>query len=158
MPRPELLTTDTLSRETSDWVDCPVCGESDMTKTTNEYGNSFIRCVNHVCASNGGTNSSRLDEQRAATIPASTAAPGALTLKQALRAEEAGGILTGMSSSRAAVILAQTDVMVQPLLHKVMTAALMNALAMEELGRVLEHVRNESEGLCEAQPGTMVNG
>lgn len=37
-----------------DWVDCPICGESDMRKTTSD-GNSLIECVNHGCASNGGS-------------------------------------------------------------------------------------------------------
>jgi len=34
-----------------DWVECPVCGESDMPK---EAG--IIKCNNLECASNGGTN------------------------------------------------------------------------------------------------------
>jgi hypothetical protein len=40
----------------SDWVDCPVCGGTDMHKTTDKYGNSLIKCVNHACLSNGGNN------------------------------------------------------------------------------------------------------
>ena len=50
-----------LSGPTTDWVTCPICGESDMRRTTDEDGNSLIHCVNHICASNGGTNSSQLD-------------------------------------------------------------------------------------------------
>lgn len=45
-----------------EWVDCPVCGESDMRKETDAEGNSLIFCVNHNCASNGGTNAIRLLE------------------------------------------------------------------------------------------------
>ncbi len=40
----------------NDWVDCPICGEPDMKKTTDKDGDSLIFCVNHVCGSNGGDN------------------------------------------------------------------------------------------------------
>lgn len=37
-----------------EWVDCPICGESDMRKSSD--GEKFIiHCVNGNCASNGGT-------------------------------------------------------------------------------------------------------
>lgn len=39
-----------------DWVNCPICGEPDMRKTTDQDGHSLIYCVNHNCASNGGSN------------------------------------------------------------------------------------------------------
>lgn len=38
-----------------DWVNCPICGEPDMRKTTTPEGFSLIFCVNHGCASNGGS-------------------------------------------------------------------------------------------------------
>lgn len=44
----------------TEWVDCPVCGESDMRKETGEEGAALISCVNHNCRSNGGTNGSAL--------------------------------------------------------------------------------------------------
>ena len=37
-----------------DWVSCPICGESDMRRETDEEGYSLIFCVNHGCESNGG--------------------------------------------------------------------------------------------------------
>jgi hypothetical protein len=43
-----------------EWVDCPVCGESDMRKETDGEGNSLVFCVNHSCASNGGLNHSAI--------------------------------------------------------------------------------------------------
>lgn len=41
-----------------DWVNCPICDEPDMRKTTDRDGYVLIHCVNHACASNGGTNRS----------------------------------------------------------------------------------------------------
>lgn len=41
------------------WVPCPICGEDDMRQTLVD-GNKLIHCVNHACASNGGTNASAL--------------------------------------------------------------------------------------------------
>lgn len=38
----------------TDWVNCPICGESDMRRTTDPDGNVLIDCVNHACKSNGG--------------------------------------------------------------------------------------------------------
>lgn len=38
----------------SEWVDCPICGDCDMHKTTDKEGNALIECVNHACRSNGG--------------------------------------------------------------------------------------------------------
>lgn len=38
------------------WVDCPICGESDMRREEDAEGNALILCVNHACASNGGSN------------------------------------------------------------------------------------------------------
>lgn len=35
-----------------DWVQCPVCGESDMRQETDAEGHSLIFCVNHGCLSN----------------------------------------------------------------------------------------------------------
>lgn len=46
---------------TRDWVDCPVCGETDMRRERDEEGHPLIFCVNHACASNGGTNMSAID-------------------------------------------------------------------------------------------------
>lgn len=40
----------------SDWVTCPICGSPDMRRTTDRESNALIHCVNHACASNGGTN------------------------------------------------------------------------------------------------------
>ena len=37
-----------------DWVCCPICGEPDMQKETDDQGASLIFCVNHGCRSNGG--------------------------------------------------------------------------------------------------------
>jgi rubrerythrin len=39
-----------------DWVDCPVCGESDMRREADEEDNVIITCTNHECGSNGGSN------------------------------------------------------------------------------------------------------
>jgi hypothetical protein len=50
---------DAVKRE---WVHCPVCDEPDMRKETDKDGNSLIYCVNHNCASNGGTQNHRLEE------------------------------------------------------------------------------------------------
>ena len=44
------------SAGTVDWVDCPVCKEPDMRRTTDEEGHILIDCVNHGCLSNGGTS------------------------------------------------------------------------------------------------------
>ena len=41
---------------TRDWVDCPICGGTDMRKETDEHGDALIFCVNHACGSNGGNN------------------------------------------------------------------------------------------------------
>jgi hypothetical protein len=41
----------------TEWVPCPICGEPDMRKETDEEGNSLIFCVNHACKSNGGNSS-----------------------------------------------------------------------------------------------------
>lgn len=43
-----------------DWVNCPICGESDMRREEDVDGNALILCVNHACASNGGTNADAL--------------------------------------------------------------------------------------------------
>lgn len=40
----------------TDWVPCPICGESDMLRQEDDEGNPLIQCVNHCCASNGGSN------------------------------------------------------------------------------------------------------
>lgn len=43
----------------SDWVDCPICGESDMRKQIDpdsDDGEGYIYCVNTNCGSNGGDN------------------------------------------------------------------------------------------------------
>lgn len=45
------------------WVNCPICGESDMRKTREkdcEGDEGYISCVNLACASNGGTNATAL--------------------------------------------------------------------------------------------------
>lgn len=44
----------------SDWVNCPICGSPDMRRTESAEGDALIFCVNHECASNGGTNSDAL--------------------------------------------------------------------------------------------------
>lgn len=49
---------------TEDWVLCPICGEPDMEQETDSEGNVLISCVNHACASNGGSNTSGLSLQR----------------------------------------------------------------------------------------------
>jgi len=43
-----------------DWVDCPVCGETDMCREVDEDDNPLITCTNHNCGSNGGSNWSAL--------------------------------------------------------------------------------------------------
>lgn len=48
------------STNKTEWVPCPICGEPDMRKETDEEGNSLIFCVNHACKSNGGNNISNL--------------------------------------------------------------------------------------------------
>lgn len=45
-----------------DWVKCPICGEPDMRKESDEDGNAIITCVNHACASNGGSNADALNK------------------------------------------------------------------------------------------------
>lgn len=45
-----------------DYVTCPVCGEPDMRKETDDHGNSLILCVNHACLSNGSTATLLTDE------------------------------------------------------------------------------------------------
>lgn len=35
-----------------DWVDCPICGEPDMARETDNEGHSLNYCVNHACPSN----------------------------------------------------------------------------------------------------------
>ena len=49
-----------LSAVRKEWVDCPICAESDMRKETDSDGYSLIFCVNHNCGSNGGDNFSGL--------------------------------------------------------------------------------------------------
>ncbi len=39
-----------------EWVSCPICGEPDMRREENKDGDALILCVNHACASNGGSN------------------------------------------------------------------------------------------------------
>ncbi len=43
-----------------DWVDCPICGEPDMRREEDDDNNVIILCVNHACASNGGSNADAL--------------------------------------------------------------------------------------------------
>lgn len=50
----------------TDWVNCPVCGESDMRRETNAEEETLIHCVNGACASNGGPNSSAIELQNPA--------------------------------------------------------------------------------------------
>ena len=38
----------------SNWVSCPICGESDMHQMVNDDGDKLIECTNHACRSNGG--------------------------------------------------------------------------------------------------------
>jgi len=47
----------------SEWVNCPVCGESDMQKVREGEG-FLIFCTNTRCASNGGDNISALSVER----------------------------------------------------------------------------------------------
>lgn len=44
----------------TEWVDCPICGESDMKKTTDEDDFQLIFCINGNCGSNGGTNINKI--------------------------------------------------------------------------------------------------
>jgi hypothetical protein len=37
-----------------DWVNCPICGETDMRREFDAEKNSLIFCVNHACKSNSG--------------------------------------------------------------------------------------------------------
>lgn len=39
----------------TDWVTCPICGESDMRREKEDDG-YLISCVNINCGSNGGDN------------------------------------------------------------------------------------------------------
>ncbi len=41
-----------------EFVDCPVCGQPDMRREVDNEGNALMLCVNHACASNGGSNDS----------------------------------------------------------------------------------------------------
>lgn len=50
-----------------DWVNCPICGESDMRREEDAEGNALILCVNHACASNGGTNADALEKAKRET-------------------------------------------------------------------------------------------
>jgi hypothetical protein len=45
-----------MSTNKTDWVICPICGETDMERETDAEGCAIISCVNHCCGSNGGTN------------------------------------------------------------------------------------------------------
>lgn len=45
------ITQNSLCRE---WVNCPICGESDMRQEKDRDGNKLIFCTNHACKSNGG--------------------------------------------------------------------------------------------------------
>ena len=45
------------------WVNCPICGESDMRREEDPEGNAIVICVNHACASNGGRNCSALTHE-----------------------------------------------------------------------------------------------
>lgn len=54
---------------TRDWVKCPICDEDDMRRESDGDGHALIFCVNHECASNGGTNMNGLKRQVAA-LPA----------------------------------------------------------------------------------------
>ncbi len=57
-----------------DWVNCPICGEPDMRKSTTPEGFSEIRCVNYGCASNGGAMDARTPAQ-GTPRPGSSAEP-----------------------------------------------------------------------------------
>lgn len=47
-----------------DWVTCPICESTDMRREEDEDGNALILCVNHACASNGGSNREGLNKRR----------------------------------------------------------------------------------------------
>lgn len=53
---------------TTTYVDCPICGESDMPKelepVADEPGQGYVKCFNLCCASNGGTNMSALPQSK----------------------------------------------------------------------------------------------
>lgn len=40
--------------KSEEWVECPVCSDCDMLKTTSIDGDVIINCTNHACLSNGG--------------------------------------------------------------------------------------------------------
>jgi hypothetical protein len=46
-----------------DWVDCPICGDSDMQRETDQEGHSIINCVNTNCGSNGGDNFNAIQDR-----------------------------------------------------------------------------------------------
>lgn len=48
----------------TEFVDCPVCGQPDMRREEDAEGCALILCVNHACASNGGSNSDALAKSR----------------------------------------------------------------------------------------------
>jgi len=51
------------SSDRTEWVKCPICGDTDMAKTFDpapEGEEGYIHCTNLACASNGGTNCSAL--------------------------------------------------------------------------------------------------
>lgn len=52
----------------TDYVDCPICGQSDMPKElepgADVPGQGYIKCLNLACASNGGTNMCALPQSK----------------------------------------------------------------------------------------------
>jgi hypothetical protein len=73
------------------WVNCPVCGEPDMRRESDSEGNTLILCVNHACASNGGTNADVIemrfkDKLTAAQARAERAEKELAAIKQAVDA------------------------------------------------------------------------
>lgn len=56
-----------MGKATSEWADCPVCGECDMP-LQEVGGQKVVRCCNEACASNGGGNDSARRAARAAAI------------------------------------------------------------------------------------------
>jgi len=80
-----------------DWVDCPICGESDMRREKDaETGLFYIHCVNLNCGSNGGGNFSAL-----AAAPSPT--PGDEPEKLRNRAGERTQASHGKASAPASV-------------------------------------------------------
>ena len=93
------MSSTTSSIESSDWVTCPICGETDMHKVTDRDGNALITCVNHNCASNGGTNMSYIE----------SSSPVLQRYTEATSAMDEAHELSGTLAQRIPTLIAQCE-------------------------------------------------